>query len=152
MAACGAAIITATKYSWNQVCVRYSSAVLNFLRCTNLLPPHHTLQLVALNLNAIGLIVPILIIASIIILPIIFHVIAGFEQYETQSGHEIMTLIRSSFFRISTLIVYLVAAYAAIQCTQNKNIQASELNTTYCVNQVWSTFEAWEGLYVSFNT
>ncbi|KAL5479591.1 hypothetical protein EMCRGX_G023134 [Ephydatia muelleri] len=114
MAACGAAIITATKYSWN--------------------------QLVALNLNAIGLIVPILIIASIIILPIIFHVIAGFEQYETQSGHEIMTLIRSSFFRISTLIVYLVAAYAAIQCTQNKNIQASELNTTYCVNQCWETF------------
>eukprot|EP00731_Ephydatia_muelleri_P025339 Em0017g422a len=94
------------------VIVAVHAVVFNFLCCTNL--PSQALKLVAQNLNAVGLIVPILIIASIILLPIIFHVIAGFEQYKTQSGHEIMTLIRSSIFSISTLIVYLVAAYTKI--------------------------------------
>ena len=100
-------------------------------------PPPHTLQVIAQK----GLIVPILIIASIIILPIIFHVIAGFEQYKTQSGHEKMTLIRSSFVRISTLLIYIIAAFSAIQCTQSKDIQLAALNTfknntTYCLGSV----------------
>ena len=104
-------------------------------------PPPPPLQLVAQKLNAIGLIVPILIIASIIILPIIFHVIAGFEQYKTQSGHEKMTLIRSSFVRISTLLIYIIAAFSAIECTQSKDIQLAALNTfknntTYCLGSV----------------
>ena len=119
--------------------VAVHAVVFNFLRCTNL--PSQALKLVVQNLNAVGLIVPILIIASIIILPIIFHVIAGFEQYKTQSGHEIMTLIRSSFVRISTLIVYLVAAYTKI----------SRLLNSLCEPGM-EPFEAWEGVYVSFNT
>eukprot|EP00731_Ephydatia_muelleri_P025330 Em0017g413a len=119
MVGCGAAIIAATANSWK--------------------------QLVAQKLNAIGLIVPILIIASIIILPIIFHVIAGFEQYKTQSGHEKMTLIRSSFVRISTLLIYIIAAFSAIECTQSKDIQLAALNTfknntTYCLGSCWETF------------
>ena len=48
-----------------------------------------------------------------------------------------MTLIRSAIVRITTLVIYIIAAYAAIQCTQSIDLQVAEFNvtmhnTTFC--------------------
>ena len=88
------------------------------------------LQLVLLSTNAKGLLVPILIIFSIIALPIVFHVIGSFERCSSRSGHAKMTLVRSAIVRITTLVIYIIAAYAAIQCTQSKDLQVPEFNGT----------------------
>eukprot|EP00731_Ephydatia_muelleri_P025324 Em0017g407a len=102
------------------------------------------IQLVLLSTNAKGLLVPILIIFSIIALPIVFHIIGGFERYKSRSGHAKMTLIRSAIVRITTLVIYIIAAYAAIQCTQSIDLQVAEFNvtmhnTTFC-QECWETF------------
>ena len=89
------------------------------------LPPH---QLVRQTINAQGLLVPILVIFSIVVLPFVFHIVAHFERYKTRSGQEKITLLRSTVIRMLTLIIYIVAAYAAIQCTQSVDLRATDLS------------------------
>eukprot|EP00731_Ephydatia_muelleri_P025328 Em0017g411a len=120
---CGAAIIEATIWSWN--------------------------ELVKQSTDAKGLVVPILVIFFLITLPIVFHIIAHFERHKTRSGQEKITLFRSAVVWILALIIYLVAAYAAIQCTQSKDLQSTDLTVTvitknnrtitYC-RKCWETF------------
>ena len=88
------------------------------------------LQLVKQSTDAKGLVVPILVIFFIIALPIVFHVIAQFERHKTRSGQEKITLFRSAIVWILALVVYIVAAYAAIQCTQSKDLQSADLAVT----------------------
>ena len=80
--------------------------------------------------DAKGLVVPILVIFFLITLPIVFHIIAHFERHKTRSGQEKITLFRSAVVWILALIIYLVAAYAAIQCTQSKDLQSTDLTVT----------------------
>ena len=46
-----------------------------------------------------------------------------------------MTLIRSAIVRITTLVIYIVAAYAAIQCTQPSDMQVAQFNVTLSHNR-----------------
>eukprot|EP00731_Ephydatia_muelleri_P025331 Em0017g414a len=127
----GAAIIEATIYSWKQV--------FQLVIC------YFSFLLVLLSTSSKGLLVPILVIFFIIALPIVFHIIGSFERYKSQSGHAKMTLIRSAIVRITTLVIYIVAAYAAIQCTQPSDMQVAQFNVTLSHNRTvchecWETF------------
>eukprot|EP00731_Ephydatia_muelleri_P025277 Em0017g360a len=113
-----AAIIAAAIYSWKQLVLQATSAK--------------------------GLLVPIVVIFSIIVLPIVFHAVAHFEKYKTHGERVTMTLIRSAVVRIATLIVYIFSAYAAVQCTQDNDLQIKEFSVTVrsrivCI-PCWETF------------